>query len=475
MIESIKNHLWDLLKEKKVSLGMIYDNEGQILWHRGRNIKGKSIHHGEGFSRSFILEALNNERDDTGEGMIKRENVLINVHGGNLSQSAQELHVKSLLILPIDKRYYLYLDSGTREIFNDTDLVMIKMLGKLLAERIRYISKSESDTGGITGNSQAIEKVRELVLKYSLEEEPVLILGETGVGKSHIAELIHRYSGRRGKFVVTDVTTINENLFESEVFGYKKGSFTGAAMDKPGLVDEAKEGTLFFDEIAEVPVSFQAKLLRLIEKRKYRVVGETCERDAHVRIVTATNKDLRMAIDEKEFRQDLYFRLNVLKIKIPLLRERKEDIKAALMEKRKLLRGKEIGDGFWETMSNYDWPGNFRELLTVLKRAGILCDSPITGEKIRAIIDENISGDTTLKGCDKIDHIQEELKSGKSFWEVVKKPFLNRDLNREEVKSIISKALLNSGGKYVDMLPFFNIDHSDYKRFMKFIHKNKLQ
>jgi transcriptional regulator with PAS, ATPase and Fis domain len=287
--------------------------------------------------------------------------------------------------------------------------------------------------------------------------------------------LIHLYSGRKGKFVVADTTTINENLFESEVFGHKKGSFTGAAEDKQGLIDEARGGTLFFDEIAEVPVSFQAKLLRFIDIKKYRVVGEPCEKEADVRIVAATNKDLQKAVEKKTFRDDLYFRLNVLEIKIPPLRERKEDINAALFERRKFLKGKKIGEGFWEVMYNYDWPGNFRELFTVLKRAGILCDSPITGKKIQEIIDTNITEDTSVKSINRIDQVQAALKSGKNFWEVVKEPFLKRDLNRSEVKCIISKALLETGGKYVNTLPFFNIDPSEYKRFMKFLHKNKLQ
>jgi transcriptional regulator with PAS, ATPase and Fis domain len=473
MVESIKNQLWDLLKEKKVSLVMIYDEDGTILWHRGRKIIGKSVDEGDGFPKTFIRQTLHTDRDK--HGVIKRENILINISSGDLSKSAEELHVKSLLILPINKHFFLYIDSGTKESFSETDFEVFKVMGKLLGDNIRYITKSEADIGGITGSSEAISKVKELVLKFSLEEDPVLLLGETGVGKTHIAELIHVYSGRKGKFVGADTTTINENLFESEVFGYKKGAFTGATADKRGLIDEAKDGTLFFDEIAEVPVSFQAKLLRFIDRKKFRAVGETSEKQADVRIVAATNKDLQKAVEKKTFRDDLYFRLNVLEIKIPPLRERKQDIKAALMERGKFLKGKEIGEAFWDVMFNYNWPGNFRELFTVLKRAGILCDSPITGKKIQKIIDEILTEDTSVKSINKIDQIQAELKSGKSFWMVVKEPFLKRDLNRYEVKCIISKALLETNGKYVDTLPYFNIDHSEYKRFMKFLHKNRLQ
>ncbi len=469
MIESIKNLLWGMLKEKKVSLVLIYDEKGRILWHRGRQIKGKSIHDGEGFSKTFTGKTI--RRDN----VLTEEDVLINLSAGDLTQSAEALHVKSLLIFPINSHFFLYIDSGTKSSFTETDYEVFKMMGRLLGESIREIRENESNTRGITGTGEAISKIRERVLKFSLEEDPVLLLGETGVGKTHIAGLIHRYSGRRGKFVVTNTATINENLFESEVFGHKRGAFTGAAADRRGLVDEAKGGTLFFDEIAEVPFSFQAKLLRFIEKKKYRVLGETAERDADVRVVAATNKDLRGAIEEKEFREDLFFRLNVLGITIPPLRMRKEDIKDALEEKRHLLKGKETGNGFLDVLTGYHWPGNFREFFTVLKRAGILCDSPITGKKIRGIIDGAVTENASPAARNNIDRVRAELSTGKSFWRVVKEPYLNRDLNRFEAKCVISKVLLESGGRYVDALPYFNIDNSEYRRFMKFIHKNRLQ
>lgn len=478
MVEIIKNQLWDLLKEKKVSLVMIYDEAGKILWHRGRHVVGKTIEEGEGFPKSYINQTIGHEGNSThsqDESFLRQENIVFNVSSGDLSRSAEKLHLKSLVILPIDKRFFLYIDSGTRESFSRTDYEVFKIIGRLLSENIRHISKREADIRGITGSSAAISGVKDLVLKFSLEEDPVLLLGDTGVGKTHIAELIHLYSGRKGRFVVADTTTINENLFESEVFGHKKGSFTGAESDKPGLIDEAEGGTLFFDEIAEVPVSFQAKLLRFIDKKKYRALGETIEKEADVRIVAATNKDLQKAIEDKEFRDDLYFRLSVLEIKIPPLKDRLEDIKDVLNEQWKLLKGKEPGEGFWRVMLDYDWPGNFRELFTVIKRTGILCESPVTGEQIRKIIGGAMAEDNSIKSLNRIDVILAGLKKGKSFWEMVKTPYLNRDLNRSEVRTIISRVLLEAGGKYVDTLPYFNLEPSEYKRFMKFLNKNKLQ
>jgi transcriptional regulator with PAS, ATPase and Fis domain len=298
----------------------------------------------------------------------------------------------------------------------------------------------------------------------------VLLRGETGVGKTHIAELIHKYSGRIGKFVVVDTPTIIESLFESEIFGHKKGAFTGAVSDRKGLAAEADEGTLFFDEISEVPVSFQAKLLRFIDTKRYRVLGDPSEKTADVRIVAATNKDLTAAIEEKEFREDLYYRLNVLEIMIPPLRERKEDIKTAIMEKQGFLKGKKTGNGFWEAFYSHDWPGNYRELFSVLKRAGILCASPIKGEDIRAIIQEKRSDNVTRKN-DKMAQIQKELDGGKSFWDAVWKKFISRDLNREEVKELLQDGFVKNKFKLKTLSKELNIANDDFKKFIAILHK----
>jgi transcriptional regulator with PAS, ATPase and Fis domain len=466
MFESVKAQLWDILRQKQVSLVMIFDKNGEILWHKGREIEGKSIFLGSGFSKSFARKII-----ATGN-MVKKKDVPIIVFGNQLSESAKDLDVKSLIIIPIRKSFFLYVDSGTKEYFTESDLEVFTVMGELLEKMIEGVMDAQEDSKGITGVSEEIKKIREMVLKYSLEEEPLLLIGETGVGKSHYAELIHRYSGRKGKFVVAEITSINENLFESTMFGHKKGAFTDARADKIGLVREADKGTLFIDEIAEIPVSFQAKLLRFIEKKKYRVLGETRERDAEVRIVAASNRDLQEAIEDREFREDLYYRLQVLEIEIPPLRKRKHDIKAFITTNREYLKGKEIGEGFWEVVFNYDWPGNMRELITVLKRAGILLESPITGEKIKEVIYGSGYKKSHEPGWK--ERIREDFEKGKTFWEVVKEPFLNRDLNREQVKMVLSEALEKTGGNYKDTLRMFNIDGGQYERFMKFLYRNHL-
>ncbi|MCP4215695.1 MAG: sigma-54-dependent Fis family transcriptional regulator [bacterium] len=470
MIESVKHKLWELLKGKNVSLAMIFNRDGEILWSKGRRIRERFIAEGHEFCKSLILKSMQDNN------RVEQENVSISFSGDGLSESAERLRIKSVYIQPIEGEFFLYVDSGVRVNFSDGDREILNMLGSLLTEAVRKIKTNEDEGGGVSGQSEAIQKVRKLAIKFAVEEDCVLILGETGAGKSHIAELLHKYSGREGNFVVADTTTINENLFESVIFGHKKGSFTGAVDSRTGLIDEAANGTLFFDEIAEVPVSFQSKLLRFLETKKYRVLGEPVEKLANVRILTATNRDMKELIKEKLFRQDLYYRLNILSITLPPLRDRKDDIKAIVQEKREFLKGKEIGEGFWKTVLGYNWPGNFRELFAVLKRAGILCDSPITGDAITELFDgEGGNSDDGETQWDRVDAVWKEMEDGGCFWDVVKAPFMERELNRSEVIAIISRGLDKARGSYVDSLQYYNLERSDYKKFMKFIHNNKIK
>ena len=410
MIEIIKTKIWDRLKEKEVSLAMVFDKEGRILWHKGRPIQGQTVHDGQGFSKSYIIKCLN-----SGVG-IDRENVVVKTMRDIQSESALRLVIKCILIHPVANDLFLYVDSGKKESFSTCEREMFKMLGDMLAEMVEQIKKQQENAGGISGSSDVIETVKKLVLNYSIVEEPILLKGETGVGKNHIAEQIHRYSGRKGKFVVVHTPSINENLFESEIFGHRKGSFTDAKYDQKGLVAEADGGTLFFDEISEIPLSFQTRILRFIETKKYRIVGDSTERQADVRIVTATNKNLLDAIEEGDFREDLYFRIHVLEIEVPPLRKRKEDIRTLVTENLHYLKGSPPGEGFWEVILNYNWPGNVRELITVLKRAGIMLSGPISGADIQAIIQQGIYKESFEQGDDKTESVWKAINGGKNFW-----------------------------------------------------------
>jgi two-component system, NtrC family, response regulator HydG len=227
----------------------------------------------------------------------------------------------------------------------------------------------------IIGRSQAVREVLGRVIRIAPTDAIVLITGESGTGKELIAKAIHANSRRAQRpFVPVNCAAIAETLLESELFGHARGSFTGAVSARKGLFEEADGGTFFFDEIAETPLSFQAKLLRAIQEKEIRRVGENKPIRVDVRIVAATNQDLRPAIAERRFRQDLYYRLNVARFQLPPLRERKEDIPdlfGFFMEKyrKKMGVATRVQDGVVDALARYDFPGNIRELEHMIEQA----------------------------------------------------------------------------------------------------------
>lgn len=206
----------------------------------------------------------------------------------------------------------------------------------------------------------------------------VLVTGETGTGKELVSRALHAWSGRRGQFAVCNCASVVQTLFESELFGHKKGAFTGANSDKQGLVDAAEGGTLFLDEVGEVPLEFQAKLLRLLQNRETRRVGDSLSRHADVRVVGATNRDLRHMVSEGTFREDLYYRLSMVQLHVPNLRTRPEDLPLLIRHfledfTKRYNRGKlQITKRAEAVLSRHSWPGNIRELENALSYACML-------------------------------------------------------------------------------------------------------
>ncbi len=231
----------------------------------------------------------------------------------------------------------------------------------------------------VVGASPSMQEVFRLIAKCAPTNSTVLLTGESGTGKELVARAIHYNSLRKDKpFVPVDCTSLSENLLESELFGHVRGSFTGAVANKRGLFEVANGGTLFLDEIGNIPLSIQAKLLRVIQEREFKAVGDTRTHVVNIRLVAATNKDLKAMVQEASFREDLFYRLNVFPIRVPPLRERREDIpalafhflNAAAKEFDKKVN--EISDGAMNVLGNYDWPGNVRELENTMHRAVIL-------------------------------------------------------------------------------------------------------
>jgi two-component system response regulator AtoC len=219
------------------------------------------------------------------------------------------------------------------------------------------------------GQSPPMRKVVELIGKVKDHANAVLVEGESGTGKELVARALHFDSVRRDKpFVAVNCATLQEALLESELFGHKAGAYTGAIDDKKGLLEVADQGTLFIDEIAEAHPNVQAKLLRVLETGEFRAVGDVKEKRVKVRFIAATNKTLREEVAKGKFREDLYYRLNVVNLRLPPLRERGEDV--LLLARHYLLRrGRTLGDAAAATLLAYRWPGNVRELFNVLERA----------------------------------------------------------------------------------------------------------
>jgi DNA-binding NtrC family response regulator len=234
------------------------------------------------------------------------------------------------------------------------------------------------DVPPLVGESPAMEEVHRFIARAGPSQETVALYGETGTGKEVVARHLHLASPRaRGPFVALNAATVQRELFESELFGHRKGAFTGATGNHPGLFGEASGGTLFIDEVAELPPETQGKLLRALESGVIRPVGAARELPVDVRIIAATNRDLWAETRRSAFREDLYFRLQVLPLVLPPLRERRSDIlplAAHLLER--IGTQVKISEGAADLLVGYDWPGNVRELLNVLRRAALFADGP---------------------------------------------------------------------------------------------------
>jgi two-component system, NtrC family, response regulator HydG len=249
-----------------------------------------------------------------------------------------------------------------------------------LREQVAAQGDKQGPFGRIVGRSDALRSVLEVAQQVAPSEATVLITGESGTGKELLARAVHELSSRaKGPLIRVNCAAIPETLFESELFGYEKGAFTGAANRKPGRFELADGGTIFLDEVAEMSSASQVKLLRVLQEGEFERVGGTKTVSVDVRLIAATNKDLEREVAERKFREDLFYRLNVIPIRLPSLRERRADIpllaahfvRAYADKNRKELRG--ITDEALDALSSHRWPGNVRELENTIERAVVLC------------------------------------------------------------------------------------------------------
>jgi DNA-binding NtrC family response regulator len=275
------------------------------------------------------------------------------------------------------------------------------VLGPLLKQAVAEARRARGASEGelvppLIGQSAAVQEIRKFIEQVGPADETVAIHGETGTGKEVVARHLHLASGRsENPFVALNAACVPRDLFESELFGHKKGAFTGATEDRRGLFREAHGGTLFIDEVAELPPDSQAKLLRATEARRIRPVGGTREEQVDARILAATNRDLWDEVQAGRFREDLYFRLQVFPVTIPPLRERPGDIVPLAEHLLERVGSKvlELTDDARTALTHYGWPGNVRELLNVLRRASLFAEgNAIDGELVRRMIAASVFG-----------------------------------------------------------------------------------
>ncbi len=276
----------------------------------------------------------------------------------------------------------------------------------------------------LLGESAPIQRARDMIVKLARSQAPVYIAGESGTGKEVAARLIHSGSARRdAPFVAVNCGAIPENLMESEFFGYRRGAFTGADADKEGFLHAADGGTLFLDEVGDLPLAMQVKLLRVIQEKKVRKLGDTAELPVDFRIISATHKNLSEKVSAGEFRQDLFYRLNVIELKMPGLREIPEDIPLMVklmlerIARQSAIAQPVLSEEALRALKGYDYPGNVRELENILERAMALCDGKQIREADLYLTEETaapgsaaamLSGERTLPLHEYLDQIERE-------------------------------------------------------------------
>ncbi len=363
----------------------------------------------------FVIESVNDGRaalqkvEDSGYDIMILDIMMPNLSGLEVLRRVKEAHPEIDVIMitglsQIDTAVEAMKLGAFEYISKPFEPDELKLVVQRALERRRLLQenlnlKSEVSSkyrvDNIIGSSPQMQAVYRLVAQCAPTNSTVLLTGESGTGKEVIARAIHYNSLRKDKpFVPVDCNSLSENLLESELFGHVKGAFTGAVANKKGMFEVAGSGSLFLDEIGNFSMPIQAKLLRVLQEREYRPVGDTRTLTANFRLITATNKDLKAMVANGSFRDDLFYRINIFPIHVPALRERKDDIPALAYHFLKVFSadlGKKITDiseGAISALINYDWPGNVRELENAMHRAAILAtDHVIRQAHLVTIID----------------------------------------------------------------------------------------
>ena len=342
-------------------------------------------------------------------------------------------------------------------------------------------------TAQIIGVSPPISDLREEIDRVARTDAKVLITGESGTGKEVVARRVYALSKRSGRsFVPVNCAGLPETLLESELFGHVRGSFTGAYRDKPGKLEVADEGTIFLDEIGEMTLRMQGLLLRFLETGEIQKVGaDRTGNRVDVRTVAATNRNLREMIAQGLFREDLFYRLNVIHLIVPALRERKEDIRALVehflgqMARPGTHTPRQIAPEVMTMLLDYHWPGNVRELQNVIERMIVRARTDVIGvgvvpHEVRA--NQKPGVPTRERRRTIADELYERITNEQqSFWTTVYPLFMQREITRSAVRDVVRRGLQDARGNYKIVARKFNLESDDYKRFLNFLRKHHCQ
>ncbi len=345
----------------------------------------------------------------------------------------------------------------------------------------------------LVGRSDAIRTIEADIECAARSDAKVLITGETGVGKEVVARLIHHRSLRSsGPLVTVNCAGLPDSLLESELFGHVRGSFTGAYRDKPGLLEMAPNGTVFLDEVGEMSMRMQVVLLRFLETGEIQRIGaDRSHTRVNVRLVTATNRDLQTQIASGAFREDLYFRLNVIRLTIPPLRERIDDIPLLVDYYLDTYGGQhrvarpQVSSAAMDVLMAHRWPGNIRELKNVIERlvlkanGQLIRPADLPSDVFKPLVDAADAQPRDAQQAKKPDQrsagddlAARMLQQGESFWSVVYPVFMSRDLTRDDLRKIVQIGLESTNGNYRLLIQLFNMPDEDYKRFLSFLRKH---
>ena len=339
----------------------------------------------------------------------------------------------------------------------------------------------------LTGRSAEVAALEQEIDRVARSDAKVLITGESGVGKEIVARAIHSRGPRAGHvFAPVNCAGLPETLLESELFGHVKGSFTGAYRDKPGKLETAHMGTIFLDEVGEMTLRMQGLLLRFLETGEIQKVGaDGSGRIVNVRVIAATNRDLREMIKQGTFREDLFYRLNVIHIVVPPLRDRREDIPVLANEFLAQFSGSRghitaISPEAMKALSEYSWPGNVRELENVIERLVVTVSGPTI--EIEHLSSEIRSYDAVLlrpkrerRRTVADDLYKRMIEQHESFWTAVYPLFMDREITRANVREVVRRGLEEARGNYKIVARLFNMEARDYKRFLNFLRKHDCQ